>query len=276
MATEHELSLSDYLSMFKRRWKQALIAFILILVTVFSIALLLPAAYQSTGVILVEAPQIPSVILQETVTSTAGERIELIRQRVMTLDNLFRIIKKFNLYPDDIESTTTSKLIDEMRDSILVELIEDINNEKGDKASITFKVGFEYEKPELAHKVANELVTLFLDENVKSRNERAVETTGFLTQELSRLKTELESVENKVATYKQAHSDTLPEHMNMYMGMIERADADIKEVDRDTKAAQEELRYLDVELTSAQSPTKNSVGDVTSELDKARAELERS
>ncbi len=276
MAAEHELSLSDYLSMFKRRWKQALIVFILILITVFAMALLLPAAYQSTGIILVESPQIPSVILQEAVNSTAGERIELIRQRVMTRDNLFRIIKKFNLYPDNIESKATSKLIDEMRESILVELIEDQNDEKGDKAAISFKVGFEYEKPELAHKVANELVTLFLDENVKSRNERAVETTGFLTQELSKLKTELETVENKVAVYKQAHSDTLPEHMSLYMGMIERADTDIKEVDRDTKATQEELRYLDVELTSAQSATKNGLATTTSELDKARAELERS
>ena len=52
--------------------------------------------------------------------------------------------------------------------------------------------------------------------------------------------------------------------------------ADIKEVDRDAKSTQEELRYLDVELTSAQSVTKNSQGTATSELDKARSELDRS
>jgi polysaccharide chain length determinant protein (PEP-CTERM system associated) len=275
MAAEYELTFSDYLSILKRRWELALITFILILLATIALALLLPVTYQSTGIILVESPRIPSVLVQETVTSKAGERIEVIRQRVMTRDNLFRIIKKFNLYPDDVESSTTSDLIDDMRESILVELIESVNKDQDeDKIAISFRVGFEYAKPEITHKVANELVTLFLDENVKARNERAVETTEFLTQELNRLKTELEAVENKVAAYKQVHSNTLPEHLDMRMGMIERADADIKEVDRDTKAAQEELRYLDVELTSAQSATKNAVGAI-SELDKAKAELER-
>lgn len=276
MAAEFELSIGDYVSMLKRRWKIALVAMILTIITAVSLAIFLPAAYQSSGTILVESQRIPGDLIQATVTSYADERVEVIRQRVMTRDNLFRIIKKFNLYPKEIAKSSTSELIDKMRKSIMVQLLGADVNERGEKqATISFKVGFEYEKPEITHKVANELVTLFLDENVKARNERAVETTEFLTQELSRLKSELELVENKVAAYKQTNSNALPEHMALHMGMIERADADIKEVDRDYKATQEELRYLDVELTSAQAGAKNAVGSVTSELDKAKAELDR-
>jgi polysaccharide biosynthesis transport protein len=95
---------------------------------------------------------------------------------------------------------------------------------------------------------------------------------------LDRLKAELEGVENKVANFKQLHANSLPEHLDMHMGMLQRADSGIKELEREYKSTQEELRYLDVELTSAKSSAKASTAEVTaiSELDKAKAELERS
>lgn len=281
MANEYELTLSDYLSIFKRRWLQMLVAFVLILSVAIATAVFLPPTYQSTGTILIESQQIPDDVVKATVTSYADERIEVIKQRVMTRDNLYRIIQKYNLYPKKIDSATTSTLIDDMRKSISVILLNaDVERSGGGRATIAFKVGFEYERPEVAHKVANEIVTLFLDENVKARTERATETTEFLTQEVENLRKELEGVENKVATFKQEHSNSLPEHMEMHMSLLQRSESDIKEVDRDYKSTQEELRYLDVELASAKANVKtNASGEVistTSELEKAKAELERS
>lgn len=279
MAIEYELTLNDYLSILKRRWVQMLVVFSIVLIAAIAAAVLLPPTYQSTGTILVESQQIPPDLVKATVTSFADERIAVIKQRVMTRDNLFRIIQKYRLYPDDVDTQTTSILIDNMRESISVELLSaDVQGAKAGKATIAFKVGFEYEKPEISHKVANELVTLFLDENIKTRTERATETTEFLTQELDRLKVELEGVESKVATFKEQHANSLPEHLDMHMGMLQRADSDIKELDREYKSTQEELRYLDVELTSAKSSAKVSSVEVSaiSELDKAKAELERS
>lgn len=281
MANEYELTFGDYLSILKRRWLQMLVVFMLVLMAAIAAAIFLPPTYQSTGTILIESQQIPDDVVKATVTSYAGERIEVIKQRVMTRDNLYRIIQKYSLYPKRIDSETTSTLIDSMREGISVVLVNaDVERSSGGRATIAFKVGFEYERPEVAHKVANELVTLFLDENVKARTERATETTEFLTQEVESLRKELEGVENKVATFKQEHSNSLPEHMEMHMSLLQRSESDIKEVDRDYKSTQEELRYLDVELASAKSNVKiNSNGEVistTSELEKAKAELERS
>lgn len=280
MASEYELTFNDYVSILKRRWHYMLVVFLLVLIAALLTAAMLPPVYQSTGTILVESQQIPPDLVKATVTSYADERIEIIKQRVMTRDNLYRIIQKYNLYANKIEKETTSSLINEMRDSISVELLSaNVGGGKGSKATIAFKVGFEYEKPEVAHKVANELVTLFLDENVKARTERATETTEFLTHEVERINAELESVENKVAAYKQAHANSLPEHMEMYMGMLQRAEAELQETDREYKSTQEELRYLDVELTSAKANDKSNpetqVSQAISELDKAKAELER-
>ncbi len=278
MATEYELTIGDYLSIFKRRWLQMLAVFIVILMVAVAAAIFLPPTYLSTGTILIESQQIPDDVVKATVTSYADERIEVIKQRVMTRDNLYRIIQKYSLYPQKIDSETTSTLIDKMRDSISV-IILNADIQGGGKAAIAFKVGFEYEKPDLAHKVANEIVTLFLDENVKARTERATETTEFLTQEVETLRKELEGVENKVAAFKQEHSNSLPEHMEMHMSLLQRNESDIKEVDRDYKSTQEELRYLDVELASAKANVKTGANGEAispiSELEKAKAELDR-
>jgi polysaccharide biosynthesis transport protein len=277
MATEYEFTLTDYISILKRRWPQMLLVFALVLLAAVATAILMTPTYQSTGTILVEAQQIPDDVVKATVTSYADERIEVIKQRVMTRDNLYRIINKYKLYPKKVDSETTSTLIELMRQSVSVELLNaDVQNAQGGKATIAFKVGFEYEKPDIAHKVANEIVTLFLDENVKTRTLRATETTEFLTQEVGNLKKELESVENKVATYKQQNSDSLPEHMEMHMSMLHQTELDIKEIDRDYKSTQEELRYLDVDLatTSANAKKSSSVGDSNSELKKAKADLD--
>lgn len=280
MATEYEFTFSDYISILKRRWIQLLVMFLVIFGVALAVAVLLPPIYQSTGTILVESQQIPPDLVKATVTSFADERIEVIRQRVMTRDNLNRIIQKYNLFPEKIDTATTSSLIDIMRSSVSVQLLNaELQGGNNSKAIIAFKVGFEYAKPDIAHKVANELVTLFLDENVKARTERATETTEFLTQEVDRLKAELEGVENKVATFKQQNANALPEHLTMHMGMMQNTDAQIKELDREYKATQEELRYLDVELSSARkSSTDKSTPTQTvqSDLEKAKIELERS
>ena len=98
MTTEYELTISDYLSILKRCWGKMLVVFVTIFSIALALAIFLPPVYQSTGTILVESQRIPSDLVRATVTSYADERIEVIKQHVMTHDNLFRIIKKYNLY----------------------------------------------------------------------------------------------------------------------------------------------------------------------------------
>ena len=282
MAAEYELTLNDYLQILRRRAVHLAGGFAALLLIAIVVAVVIPPVYQSTGTILIESQQIPTDLVQATVTSFADERIEIIRQRVMTRENLLRIIEKYQLFKDDQRNLATSELVDQLREFIRVELVSaNMQNRQQSKAAIAFKVSFEYRNAETAHKVANELVTLFLDENVKTRTERAVETTEFLAQESERLRQELEKIENQVALYKQQHANTLPEHLEMRMQMVQQSDTQLNELDRDYKDTQERLRYLDVELTAAKSNAgqiMDSAGQAQmpmTELEKLRAEYAR-
>ena len=87
-------TVGDYVSIAWRRKFHILIPFFLVLMVTIPTVFLLPSVYKSTGTILIESQQIPTELIQSTVTSFADERIQVITQRIMTSQQLFGIIKK--------------------------------------------------------------------------------------------------------------------------------------------------------------------------------------
>jgi uncharacterized protein involved in exopolysaccharide biosynthesis len=71
MATEYEFTLTDYLSVLKRRWLLMLAVFMLIVLAALAVAISMSPVYQSTGTILVESQQIPDDVVKATVTTYA-------------------------------------------------------------------------------------------------------------------------------------------------------------------------------------------------------------
>lgn len=282
MAAEYELTLNDYLEILRRRTVLIVVTFAVILSGSLAVAVMLSPVYESTGTILIESPQVPADLVETAISTYADERIAVIKQRVMTRENLQKSIEKYHLYKDERSKMTGSEVIDLMRDNINIELVRSTDDsgspaKKKQPGAIAFTVSFDYKDAKHAHKVANELVTLFLDENVKSRTEKASETTEFLKQEVERQKVALEKSEALVADYKRQHGNALPEQMELQMSMLQRTEEDLRTVEREYKTAQAELKLMEVDLAGAKAgvntvQTPQGVGQPGTELEKAKAE----
>ncbi|CAN7570842.1 lipopolysaccharide biosynthesis protein [Pseudomonas sp. LjRoot277] len=267
MASEYEMSFNDYLAIIKHHALLLIVSFVVILGVCIAVAISLPPTYESSGTILVESQQISPDLVAANNNTFADERIEVIRQRVMTREHLEGIIDKYNLFASQSRQLSVSEKIEEMRNAIVVSLVSAAVKGRGE-VTIAFRLSFEHRQPEIANKVAKELVTLFLDENIKQRTERASETTEFLTQEADKLRVELEALENRLADFKQAHSNALPEHQELRMNMLTRAETELKEVDRDYKTAREELRFNELELSAANAGLATKPGTSGAAVDK--------
>ena len=220
---ENVNSISDYLSIAWRRKFHILIPFLLVLAVTVPTVYLLPPVYKSTGTILIESQQIPEELIQSTVTTFADERIQVIKQRIMTSQQLFEIIRKFDLYKDEINSTPRSEILDGMRERITIDRVSanlKSQRNRGASALIAFTVSFEHGSPVVAQRVANELVTLFLDENIRSRTARAEETSGFLKKESERLGNEMARMEEQIAEFKQENAGSLPETLRLKLERV--------------------------------------------------------
>jgi succinoglycan biosynthesis transport protein ExoP len=280
MANEYQLTFNDYISILRRRGLLMVATLVGLFAVVLVVVIAIPPVYQSTGTIMVESQQIPTELIQKMASSYVEERIEIIKQRVMTRENLLKIIEKYGLFKDSAKSLTVSEKVDEIRKHISIEPISANAKSKREQVTIAFKLIFEHRHSDIAHKVANELVTLFLEENVKVRTQRATETTEFLTQEGDKLKVDLEKIEGQLAAYKQEHSNALPQHQQLRMEMLSRTEAELKELMRDYKTAQEELRFLDLELSAAKAGITPKTGaaytpQAPQDLGSLKAEYER-
>jgi uncharacterized protein involved in exopolysaccharide biosynthesis len=208
---DEAFDLSRYLTVAKRRLFYFAIPFVLVLIGGFLISAIQRPIFRAEGRILVESPEIPVDLVRPTVTAVAAERIQAIEQRLMNRDNLLAIVKKFGLFTSEQKWMSGTQLLDVMRERAEISLVDvegDINRGRSGlhlgngHSAMAFTISFEYETPDLAQKVANEFLTMVLDEDVRARTARAAETTKFLAREVKRLQEELDRVTTQVAELK--------------------------------------------------------------------------
>jgi uncharacterized protein involved in exopolysaccharide biosynthesis len=197
----HLLRPAFYWELVQRRWLYFLIPFVVIASGGVLVSRLLPAVYLSEGKILVEAQQIPTDLVRPTVTSAAQERIQVIEQRTMTRDNLIAIADKFDLFPDKRRFMTEGEVVELMKKSAKIAPVDTQLDFKQTtrNPTIVFSVGFEYSDGQTASRVANELMTRILNEDLRDRTSRATDTTKFLTREVEKLQTDRDALDSKIA-----------------------------------------------------------------------------
>jgi uncharacterized protein involved in exopolysaccharide biosynthesis len=198
---DHGLDPSYYLGILKKRIFYILIPFALVFACGAAAAMLWPPTYLSEGKILVESQQIPPDLVRPTVIATAKERIQVIQQRVMTRDNLLAVMDKYGMFANRRDSWSRSELLDLMRQNAVIKPLE-LDQARPGSTTIAVTVGFTHERPDIATKVANDLITLFLNEDARNRTNRATETTKFLAREAQRLESEFASIEAKITELK--------------------------------------------------------------------------
>jgi uncharacterized protein involved in exopolysaccharide biosynthesis len=185
----------------KRRSIWFAVPFLTLFVIGSFVALKWPAEYLSAGKILVLSPEIPTDLVRPTVVSLANERIQIIQQRIMTRENLISLAKKYNISAGWRAQITGTEIVDFIRDRTVLFPVE-TRAQNDRKQAIAFNVGFEYENPLIAMKVANELMTMILSEDAKGRTANASETTKFLQDNVQRLEAQLSSLDHQIVSIK--------------------------------------------------------------------------
>ena len=247
MATEYELTFLDYLSIMRRRAIYLAGIFVVVFLTSIIVAVVLPPSYRSTGTIMVESQQVPDNVVQSANKTQVEERISIIKERVLTRDSLLRVANKYDLFKDYSRSLTSSELIDQMRDRVGIDLIsaDEMYSSQRGKSTIAFTLSFEDKRPEIAFQVAKDLTKLFLDWNIKLRTEGAAETADFISQETDKLRLEVEGMDKRIAAFKQQNNNALPEQLSFRMNVMTNAENNLREIERDYRSTQNELRSLE-------------------------------
>jgi succinoglycan biosynthesis transport protein ExoP len=252
VAEDQGKSLADYLGILGRRRAWVLGVSGTLFVAALGVALALPPVFRSTATILIQEQEIPQELVRSTVTSFADERIQVISQQVMTRSVLLDLVDKYGLYGSARQRDTSEEILDRMRRDIkLVPISADVTDRRTGsqiKSTIAFTLSFESEVAASAQKIANELTTLFLNENVKNRQQKAAETSSFLQEELDRLNKHISEVEQRLADFKRRNQGRLPELNIVNQQSSDRTENELLRNDRDIQTLEERKILLEGQL----------------------------
>ncbi|MEL7488175.1 MAG: Wzz/FepE/Etk N-terminal domain-containing protein, partial [Pseudomonadota bacterium] len=269
-----EFGLEDVLIILRRRILFFIIPVIILAPVGVAFVMLLPPKYTAEGKILVESQSIPENWAPSAIIADAQERIQTIRQRVLTRNRLLEVADKFDLFPREM-GLSESERVQYMRERLTVRPITTRINRRGrtQDGTIAFTVAYEDRSPDKAFEVANEFMTSFLKEDVLAGQEAASDTTAFFEKESMRLRNDLETLETEIAKFKIENASSLPEHLNLHLDMLERASRELSTDQSAVASLQEELRFLETQLQSVISGA--GVDGPGQEMTRLRSELTR-
>ena len=266
--TQHQTpNVSDLIAMTKRRRSTILWVAAGIFVVSLLIAFLWPPSYRSTATILIEEQEIPQDFVRSTITSFADQRIQKIKQQVMTRSNLLHLIDTYNLYESFRRRNPTEVVLQEFIDDIDIEVISadvvDKRTGRPTKATIAFTLSYNGETAALAQKVANEMTNLFLGENLRSRELQAQEATTFLQTEAKNLTDHLEHLETQIASFKEEADSALPELFELNMQLMNQTDRELMDVTQRLTELEDRRLHLEGQLTiiKPHSPIITTTGE---------------
>ncbi len=228
------------------------------------LAIAWPPTYRTGATILIEQQEIPQDLVRSAISSYADQRVQVISQRVMTTQNLMSLIERYNLYPDIRQSKPREVLLQRMRNDIGMKLISadviDPRSGRPTQATIAFTVTYQNQSPELTLKVANEITSLYLNENLTSRTQMAEQTTAFFSEEAAAQQKLIDEIDKKLADYKAKHQESLPELDQLNWQVSDRTSLELHDVENRISAIDSQLILLRAQLAEL-NPTSQVYSD---------------
>ena len=222
-----------YLDLLLRRLHYVVLFVVLGTALGLTVALILPPRYVAEARLVVESQQIPDELAASTVMVQAGEQLQIIRQRILARSNLLDMAEEFGVYDGSAaDPLSPDEKVSDMRSRID---IRTSGGGRGDNATLV-DVSFSAERANLSAAVANQVVTLILEENVEMRTTVSGQTVEFFESEVGRLEQVLAQLGARVSDFQQQNRDALPESLEFRRGQLvaaqERAIGIARDIDQ--------------------------------------------
>lgn len=200
-----------------RRWVWIVVTLLVIPPIVYTAGHYWPKRYRSETTILVDPQRVPEQYVKATVTGDITDRLQTIKEEVMSRTRLLMIAENNHLYVQKGKPIKEADLLASMRKDISVDIIHGAS----DRNPIDgFKIAYIAPTPELAQDITRQIAGLFIEENVKQRDQDAQGTQRFIEAQLTQARSALDAQEQKISQFKAAHLGTLPSQEAANLTMI--------------------------------------------------------
>ena len=242
--TEKSFNIHDYVEIFLRRVWYIVIPFMIIMAAAALYTFNLPKVYRASTLILVTPQKVPEAFVRSTATSRIEDRLQSIGQEIMSRTRLEQVISEFKLYSEEAKSLSREEIVEMMQKNIQVEI-------KGKEGYFT--ISYTGKDPKMVTLVTNKLASLFIEENLKLREQQAQGTSEFLSIELNATRAKLEEQEAAITRFKKQFMAELPEQREANLKILEQLQLQYQKINDNLKAAQDRKLILQRQVSNMKS-----------------------
>ncbi len=226
--------------------------------------------------------RVPDAYVKAAVDSME-DRLQTISQHILSRSRLERIIVDLGLYEDLRRTEVMEDVVQRMR--------RDIDIPPIGKADTSFRVTYVSRDAKTAQEVTTRLASLFIEENMRERENLAEDTNQFLDSQLEDARRRLIENEKKLESYRRQYSGQLPSQAPTNLQAIQNTQQQLQSLSDAMNREREHRLLVERQLVDLESPdpilaattrpgttapTDGLPGESTArQLEAARARLQR-
>ena len=216
------LTPTDYIAMLRRRWMLITVLAVVGAPLAYGVSRLLPNKYKSQTLVIIEQPTVSKKIVESLDSTDINQRLASMQQQILSRSRLEPIIRQFNLYPEDLNRISMDELVVRLQKRIDVTPIMPMSETRAQELP-GFYIAVTLGDARQAQGVCTAITSMFIEQNLRLRQEHSETTTQFLAQELASAKASLDEQDAKLAAFKSHHTGELPEdeqtNLNLLTGL---------------------------------------------------------
>jgi succinoglycan biosynthesis transport protein ExoP len=271
--TSPPFDIGRLLDIVRRRHLQFLLPLFLGWLVVWGFTWFLQARYKSSTSILVEAPAMPKSYVMPNVNDDLQARLQSISQQILSRTRLLLIIDELNLYSGkNKQRLSPDDKVELMKKDIDIQVVKDREG-----AIQAFTISYLAPDPRTAQKVTGKLTSLFIDENLKVRQQQSEGTTQFMHNQLETARSSLSLQEAKIRDFQSAHEGELPTQQTTNLQILSGLQSQYQSEQQALNTAKQQRIYIQTSIDqyrTLQSTSTTSSADGTSGLPAIDHQLE--
>jgi polysaccharide chain length determinant protein (PEP-CTERM system associated) len=239
MVKNGEIALPEIKRVLRRYWWIPTVLSIVLACAGLGASLTLPKKYTSSTLVLIEQPSVPTDLIRPVITDDLNQRMASMKAQILSRSRLQTIIDKLNLYPQLRAKAHMEDLVEKLKATISVELIEPLAG-SANREPPGFNVSVTFDNPQLAQQICQEISSMFMEQNATNRADKVNKTTQFLTEQVEEAKQKLDEQDKKLAQFKTEHPFVLPDQQQTNLGLLTGMNTQLDAANQALTRAQED------------------------------------
>jgi len=259
MVRNGEMTMGDVKRVLRKYWWIPVVTTVLFSLAGFVASLVLPKKYTSSTLVLVERPTVSEDLVKSVVNDDLNHRMASMKEQVLSNSRLQPMVEKYNLFPSERGKTHIEDLVERLRKTVDVELMQPMAGSGGNRQPPGFHVSVTLDNPQTAQQICSDLTSMFMKQNAEDRFEHGNETTKFLTQRLEEAKSKLDEQDAKLAEFKRMHLGSLPEEEQTNLNLLTGMNTSLEAATQALNRAQQDKAFNETLLSQQEANFKKMV-----------------